>query len=327
MTNNLIRPYTGDDILKIPEESYIPIVENILYKNDLAVAVGKYKSNKSILAMQLTCSTSSGTPFLNMFEVPTPQIVWYFSTEGKDNEIKDRFLRMSKIIPTNLENIILFCSTQFKFNTDTGIDIIKQLVKKYKDKLPSLIVIDSLYSGFKGTLIKDDQMNEFITVVRGLMEACNNSACFITTHMTKESVDANGKPIPQTSNNAYGSVFLLGQADHVFTIEKCRKNGMERIISCTAENQRSGNIIEKVRVLFNEPSPLYLSLIPFHKEEEHKITKLLSAYKEGLSAKELKLKSKIKQSLLYMVLNEMVGDGKIVKSETYSGKYTLKGDN
>lgn len=320
---DLLKDFTGADITTIDEEVYIPIIENILYKNDFSIIVGMQKTNKSILAMQMACCMSSGTPFLGAFAVPKPLTVWYFGTEGKVNEIKDRFVRMSKIIPTNFDNIVLFSSTQFKFNVLSAKKELEKVLYKYESKLPSVIFIDSLYSSYKGKLTEEDAWNNFVTIVRGLMEVCNESACVLAHHMTKERRDDRGNVISQNDSNTFGSTFILGAVDHCFTIEKCRKDNRDRIIKCAT--QRSGNIIEHMRVRFHEPEPLYLSLISNHGEEEQRIAKLLgtNAYADGLTSGELLKKTKISKSLFSIVLGEMVTRNKITKTGGRKGKYKL----
>lgn len=327
MQKEIFRTYTGAEILEIPEETYIPIINNILYKNDMVGIIGKYKSNKSVLAMQMACAITSGKPFLDTFTVPEAKNVWFFATEGKDNELKDRFLRMSNMIPVDFDKLVLICSTQLKFNTKMGINTIEKLLERYHDKLPNAIFIDSMYSGFKGTLISDEAMNEFLTRIRFLAEQCNDAACTITHHFNKESKDKDGKVIVQNSTNSYGSVFFMGQADHCFTIERCKKEERERIIKCNSADQRSGNIIEKMRVKFNEPDPLYLELCSMHKEEEEKIKTLLMDNPRGMTNKEIMAKMKIKKSLYYAVINEMETRGKLNKSGKYNGILSLKGES
>lgn len=324
MQSEIFRTYTGDQIKEIPEDSYTPLINNILYKNDMVGVLGKYKSNKSILAMQMACAISSGKPFLKIYNVPQSHNVWYFSTEGKDNELKDRFLRMSKIIPVNFDKLVLICSTQLKFNSKTGWDSVEKVLERHRDKLPGAIFIDSMYSGFKGTLVSDEHMNDFLTRVRFLAEKCDNAACVITHHFNKEQKDKDGNIMKQTTTNAYGSVFFMGQADHCFTIERCHKDQQkERIIKCSTEDQRSGNIVERIRVVFHEPDPLYLDRINIHKEEEEKITKILRIASEGLYTSELINRSKITKSLVYDVVNEMIESGKAHKLGNYNGKIVL----
>lgn len=328
--NDLIKDFTGNDITTIDEEIYIPIIENILYKNDFSMIVGMQKTNKSILSMQMACCISSGTPFLGAFDVPVPKVVWYFGTEGKVNEIKDRFVRMSKIIPTDFNNIVLFSSTQFKFNNGSARKLLEQILFKYKHMLPSVIFVDSLYSSYNGKLTEDDSWNDFVTVLRGFMEVCGDASCVLAHHMTKERRNEKGEIIPQNDSNTYGSTFILGSLDHCFTIEKCKKEEKDRIIKCTT--QRSGNIVEHMRVRFYEPEPLYLALISNHVEEEKKVMTLLStnAYEDGLSHGELLKRTKITKSLFNMVIGEMVTRKKILKTGGRKGLYILntgKGEN
>jgi hypothetical protein len=327
MNQKIYRTYSGSEILDIPEDAYSPLIERILYKNDFVGIIGASKTNKSILAMQIACSLSSGSSFFGMFQVPEPIRIWYFATEGKDNDIKDRFMRMSKSINTNLDNIILFCSSQLKLNTETGSKAIDEILSDNWERRPQLIIIDSLYSGYSGKLSDDDVMNSFITKIRYMMEKCNNSAAIVVHHFKKQQNDKNGAPVHQDENSSYGSVFLLGQVDHAFTIEKCKKDQDDRIIKCGL--QRSGKIIEKLRVKFNEPEPLYLSVVSSHKEEEIKIIDLLKKCSLGLTAPEiLRRYRSIKKSLLYIVLSEME-EKRIIKNSKgpggYNGKYTLLG--
>ena len=327
MQSEIFRTYSGQDILDIPEETYIPLINNILYKNDLVGVLGKYKSNKSILAMQMACAITSGKPFLKTYEVPEAGNVWFFSTEGKDNELKDRFLRMSKIIPVDFDKLVLICSTQLKFNSKTGQHSVDKIFERHHNKIPVAIFVDSMYSGFKGTLISDEHMNEFLTRIRGLAEMCDDAAVAITHHFNKESKDKDGNVIQQDTTNAYGSVFFMGQADHCFTIERCKKDERDRIIKCKAEDQRSGNIVESIRVRFKEPDPLYLDKIDMHTEEEDKIAKVLKACKEGLNVTEIIKRTSLTKSLVYNVIGEMTTANKIKKLNGYNGKIVLVGSD
>ena len=160
-----IREYNGTDIIELPDEIYIPIVDSIIHRGELVIMSGNAKSNKSTFAMQLACAVSSGTPFLDVFNVPKPMVVWYFSTEGNDIEFRERIIRMKRKVKVDLDNIFLFCSTQFKINTPEGIKIVNQILKKYEKNIPDLIIIDSLYSSFYGKLAEDDVVNNYITII------------------------------------------------------------------------------------------------------------------------------------------------------------------
>lgn len=318
----LFREYSGSGIIDIKEEVYIPVVANIINKGDLVIMNGREKSNKSTFAMQLACNVSSGTPFLNTFTVPKAGIVWYFSTEGKDNEFRERIIRMRKIIPVNLDNVKLFCSSQFRINTDTGYNAISILLEQNKDHLPILIIIDSVYSCFSGSLKEDDTVRDFLGRIRWMCERCNGAAAFLYHHLKKPTQREGGGYYPATDQDAYGSAFFGGQADHMFRIEISDKVKLDRKVYC--ETQRSGQIIEEMDLHLNEPDPFYLSLVGAHDAEQDIISKLLVQHIDGLPAYQIMNITKIKKSLCYIALNELVGKGRIMKGG-YGGKYTICG--
>ena len=317
---DLIRKYTGKQIIEIDHDVYIPIVDNILYKGDLVVLGGKYKANKSTFAMQLACSISCGKPFLNTFNVPKAHPVWIFSTEGKDDETRERFLRMIKAVPADLDNITLFCSTQLKINTPDGIKDLQRLVENTpQDRLPGFIVIDSVYSGFKGSLTKDDIVNDYMTNVRWLSENCNDASTLLSHHYKKVTDDKDGNKRHQTDEDIYGSVFFMGQADTVFTIEKSSKDKMARVVKC--ETQRSNKIVEEMHLLLNEPDPFFLSMADAHDKEKVLISAVILKEPKGLSAGDIIAKVPCGKSTTYAVLGKLLSDGTIFKSSKYSGLY------
>ena len=69
--------------------------------------IAKEKIGKSILAMQMGCNISSGTPFLDLFDVPYAMPVWYFAAEGKDRDMKQRLFNMSKAVTVNKDNFFV----------------------------------------------------------------------------------------------------------------------------------------------------------------------------------------------------------------------------
>lgn len=322
MEKPLFREYNGNNIIEIPKDTYTPIVDSIIHKGDLVMMNGYRKSNKSTFAMQLACNVSSGTPFLGTFAVPKAGYVWYFSTEGKDAEFRERIIRMMKVVPANLDNIILFCSSQFKINTVPGKQAIESTVEKYKDKLPLLIIIDSVYSGFKGSLIDDETVNDFLTAVRYLSELCGDSAMWLTHHLKKPVRGTDGKFFAISDlEGGFGSVFFGGQADHVFRVDYSPKDKLDRMVVC--ETQRSNKIIEEIPLHLNEPDPFYLCIVGTHDKEHDVLIKLLRGCSTGLSASEVIKKSGVTSSLCYMALNELASKGIIKKLDGYGGKYVL----
>jgi RecA-family ATPase len=238
------RIYTGKDILLRDETKSQPLIQGILFENDYIMIAAKKKSYKSILTMQMACNLSSGTKLLDTFKVPKPQMVWYFATEGKDEDIKDRFIRMSQYVKINTENILLICSPGFRFNSRFGTEYIKYLCEKYKDKLPKVIIIDALYMALKGSIKDDEDVNDFTTQVRVFAEHCN--AAVIIVHHTKKSTIYEGRVVDLGDEEVYGSAFLLASVDHCFLMEKLPGDDKRAVLRC--DTQRSGNIVEEIEI-------------------------------------------------------------------------------
>lgn len=317
----IVRCYTGSDLLRFGDTVYEPLVEGIMHRGDLVMMSGLPKSNKSTFAMQLACSLSTGTPFLGTLSVPKPGTTWYFSTEGKDDEMRERLLRMSHAVPVDLDRIKLFCSSQFKVNTPIGQKIITDTVTRYADSLPDLIILDSLYSCFKGKLTEDDVVNEYLTILRNFSEICGDATIFLFHHLKKQIKTPTGDLIRQDTNDSFGSVFFVGQADHVFTIAKSNKNKMDRLVTCDV--QRSNRIVDELYLHLNQPDPFYLSLANKHDAERDAVIKLLTTAKTGLSAQEIIETADISKSLGYIILGELERNNRVTKSKGYAGLYTL----
>ena len=282
--------------------------------------VAPAKMGKSILAQQLACSLTNGAPFLDTFEISKPVTVWYFATEGKDEDIKDRLIRMNKVIPINPDRFLLFCSAGLRFNTRPAQKIIKDLLEQYKDRLPKVIIIDALYRAIKGSIKDDDTVNEFHHVVGKLADICDSAVVFVH-HMKKPQRLMDGSFGDRSDNDAYGSAFLNAAVDHIYWMEQCTKNRKDKILRC--DTQRSGKIIEDLRLTLIEPDPLFFKIVSQHEEELHKIRNVLLKEFEGMDITKLMKKTNLKRSTLYTALKEMLDKGEVEKSDGYPRLYRL----
>jgi len=312
------RIYTGQEILTRDESKSQPLIQGILFENDYIMIAAKKKSYKSILTIQMACCLSSGTKFLDTFKVTKPQMVWYFATEGKDEDIKDRFIRMSQYVKIDPNNIILICSPGFRFNSRFGVEYVRYLCEKYKDKLPKVIIIDALYMALKGSIKDDEDVNDFTTQVRIFAEHCN--AAVIIVHHTRKSTLYEGQVVNMGDEEVYGSAFLLASVDHCFVMDKVVGSDNRAVLKC--DTQRSGNIIEVLELQLNEPAPLYLEIVDKHKHKKHIIYELLKVNKHGMTIKGLSKKSSIPRSSVISFINDM--DGEVVKEGEHPIVYKLK---
>ena len=317
-----LRIYTGDELFELNKEKAEPLIQDVLFENDYIMITAPPKMGKTILALQMACSLSIGSPFLGTFEIPKAQMVWYFATEGKDEDIKDRIQRISRITGINKDNFVLICSAGLQFNTLQGRKYVEILLDKYKDRLPKVIFIDALYRAIKGSLKQDDVVNEFHNALGMFSERCD-AATVLIHHTSRPLKLLDGTLSPQSEESTYGSQFLLAGVDHQFFLAKWKKesNSKDRFLQCD-QLQRSGHIIDSLRLRLSQPDPLGFSIISIHMEER---VKIMDALKEGkMTVDDIIRKTGIGRSTIYLVMKDLVDEGKVKKEGTKTKFYFLK---
>ncbi len=322
MQNKLYRFLIGKEIFTIDEDMSIPIIEDLINEEDYVLLVAEEKQGKTILAQQLACCLSSGTPFLDTFGIPKPVRVWYFATEGKTRDLQERFVNIAKKIPTIADNLVLI-PTLFRFNTPEGLRSLKEILAVQELK-PKIIIIDALYRAVKGSLKDDDVINEFNHIVGWLQQECQASVLLVH-HMTKPQRGYNGDFMERSDKDTYGSAFLLAAVDHVLWIEKWRKDKncpKDRFLRC--DTQRSGKVFEGLRLRLTEPSPLYFSPISTHTEEKDKILGLLKDNPQGIDMLTMQVKLKLSRAILFEITSSMVAEGILTKEGAKTKIYKLK---
>ena len=323
MTRSILRGYTGKDLMHLSEDKAKPLVEGFLFENDYVMVAAPPKIGKSILVQQLACALSSGEPFLETFEVPNPVNVWYFATEGKDEDTKDRLIRMSHAIPIDAEKICLFCSAGLLFNTKVGQGLLEEIEKHWGSKYPpKVIIIDALYRAVKGSIKDDDVVNEFHQVVGALADKYD-AAVVVVHHMKKPVYFESGAKQDRSDDDVFGSTFLKASVDQMYWLDKCTKIPKDVILKC--DTQRSGNAIEGLRLTLVEPDPLYYKITSLYKEEIHRVLTILHSHKKGMNIDELIKSTSLKRSTLYLCLKELIDVGKIEKTNTRPVWYKIYG--
>jgi len=306
-----LRQYTGAELLNPDMALSRPLIQDFLFEEDSVLLVAPPKLGKSILTQQVACALSSGQDFLDTFEVPEPKVVWYFATEGKDHDLQNRFLRMSHGVDCNPNNLVLFCSAGFRFNTKKAMDELKRLIDVHRKNLPSLIIVDALYRAVKGSLKNDDVINEFNHTLGEVKDHCH-AASWVVHHMKKQTrSQVDGSYFERSDEETYGSAFIQAAVDHTYWLDKCKKDKRDIILKC--DTQRSGNIIDTMRLRLTEPDPLHFQIVSKHDGELIRVVNVLRNSPEGLTITNLLKRTKLGRSVAYCVLKELMGDGRVVK--------------
>lgn len=269
------KPYqiiTGNELTRVEDDDSKPIVENLIYRGDYVFISAHKKVGKSIWAMQLACSLSTGKDFLDFFKVDKPSVVYYMPTEVKLWMIKQRFQKIGNAVGINRDNIFLI-PTFFKYNTKEGMQYLSEIFSSIPKK-PDVIIIDALYKAVKGSLILDDVINSFHDCVDAILRTFPESAVLVVHHLKKPQKDKEGKEYNSDDNDTYGSSFIGNGVEHMFRLEKSLKAKNEHILKC--ETQRSGSIVDDIRMeMVSDEEILYYRMKDKYHEENVKIEKLL----------------------------------------------------
>lgn len=315
------RVYEGNDLFILSEEKRQPLIQDFLYENDYVIIVAKDKIGKTILALQLACNLTSGTPFLNMLEVPKQRRVWYFAVEGHDEDIKRRLVNMTKKINIDKDMFKLICSTGLRLNTNEGVESIKQLIEENQNKLPKVIIIDPLYMAIRGSMRDDNVITEFTHVVKQFGEICDASVIIIH-HARRQIRLKDGSLINSGDEEIFGSAFLKASVDHVFYMGKVENTG-HKFLKC--DTQRSGNIIDSVELRLIEPSPLYFEFAePSITGLEASVDELLVKYEGGLTVDKIARTLSTSKSSIYNALHRVKN---VIKTNTRPVLYSKERKN
>lgn len=313
----------GNDILTIQEDNKVPLIEGVLYKGQYVMFTAEEKVGKTVLSQQLVCSLSSGTDLFEAFDIDRGYKVWYMFNEVRMDELKGRFIRMKNAVPLDTGNVTLI-PFKFHFNTPAGMKQLDHIVKERKDNPPDIIILDALYKAVKGSLVKDDVVNDFNHTFSKFAHDLGGCARIVVHHLNKPSKDLEkGGFKARTDKDAYGSTFLAADVDHIFRLEKWGNdpNTKDRVLKC--ETQRSGDIIETTRLRLIEPNPLYYTIVSIHTEEKAELIKLLNKNR-GLDIQQVMKKMKLSRSVSYVILKELINENLIDKTKKRPVLYYLK---
>ena len=304
--------FEGSSLLTVPEDASEPIIEDILFKNDIVMLVAEDKQGKTIMATQMACSLTVGKPFLDVFDIPEPVNVWYFAHEGKEGSIIDRLIRTGNHTGYNEDRLKVFSAPKLRWNDDHCKEGFDYLLEQYKEDLPKVIIIDPLYAAMAGDLNSNVSMGDFIHNVRCFAGECGASVILIH-HMKKSQRDDKGNYYKRSDGDAYGSALMKWAVDHVFWIDTYRyakgeeapqdNKDRDRWFKC--DTQRGGNIVNGLRLKLNHDDPLYFSIVDKHIHEHHKVMALLRSNPEGMNVAELIKRSRIARASMYIILREL----------------------
>lgn len=237
------------------------LIENFFYSGDAVFLSAFPGIGKSIFTFQMIAAMTSGTPFLEDFEVPKPLSVLYVQTEGDRGETKNRLAVMQQGLSIDFTRLVHVNLAGIKLNSDEDFRSFEQLIS-----IPSIsydvIVFDPLYTTIKGSFSDDDTATDWIRNVRTLRERYNCS--FIIVHHDSEKVTftKKGEIAKKSKSDLMGSTVWSAFANYNYKLY-LDKDGYHRIVSGKVRNKQ---VIDELRLRMQEPNPL--RYVVHHKDEE-----------------------------------------------------------
>mgnify|MGYP001579601723 CR=1 FL=1 len=231
-----------------------PIIEHFLYERDAMCLIADPGVGKSVLALQIIASLTTGAPLFGSYEVKKICNVLYVQTEGDRVETIERIRAMewvcafdhSKWAHLNLPGILL--------NTNEGFDKFKAYADQPQE-LWDVVIIDPLYTTVKGSMLRDDVATDWVRNLRQLRGEYG-SAFIILHHDNKETRTSDGDLMPRNKSAVFGSVFWGAFFNQTFKLSVHK--GFHKLDS---GKQRSGKMVDIVELEMMQPSPLYYKMV------------------------------------------------------------------
>lgn len=240
---------TGQDILDLPYEPNDYIIENFLWRNDVAFIIAKEKSGKSVFSSQMAQAITAGKPFLNAFDVARPLNVLYIQAEGTMEETQNRIKKSVKKIEWNPNRWRHYFPAALSLDTKEGYEELVDRIRKDNFK-PDIIFIDPLYMGMEGDLSDNKSARAFIRHCRELMKEFETSIV-VVHHEHRPKKNIHGTYIEEGDEAIMGSFAWKAFASHTLKIDRNLKTGMNKV---TCERSRNGNVIKELMIAYDEES-------------------------------------------------------------------------
>lgn len=230
-----------------------PVVDGILYERDLTVISAHPGVGKSILALQLACNLTTGTPFLDTYDIPRPMNVLYGQTEGDRAETMNRIKHISKAVKFDQDRFFHFNSPGLALNTDEGFQAFSDNIQRPGIKY-DVMIIDPLYTTVKGTLSSDEVATDWFRNVRRIRFQ-HNCAILVLHHEGKEMVTQKGQKISKETTDVFGSTFWAA----MFNVNyKLTFNKSAQVYTLATGKKRGGDekSVGDIQIRMLQPSPL-----------------------------------------------------------------------
>lgn len=290
------------------------IIENFLYERDVICISSKAGVGKSILAQQLMCALTSGTPFLDTLVVPRACNVLYIQTEGDRTETLERLTLMTSKLPINNSRWAHLNLPGIGLNIESEFNQMVNLIRTTTGMLFHVIIIDPLYTTIKGDMSRNEVATDWIRNIRSL-KTWMDCAVIVLNHEGKD-VYNEGVPIDRGNAAIFGSTFWSAFFNVNYRLKLFDGHHLLEI-----GKNRSGKSIDRlVMQLVTDETLMY---VPHNSDLSENGNKIISVFKQNVACTARKIieVSGVSQAQTYRILKRLEEQGKIERDYRPEGTF------
>lgn len=198
------------------------LIETILPYGQVMLIAGDPWQGKSLLAQRTAFAFGAGGDFhgLKLSKCRAFYITWEGSTYG----IEKRLASMYEDIKPELEPVIKLMPEATPLNTDSGYQIMYDLIKQAKDLYDVKVVIfDSFPYIFKGNVKEDKAINEWWDKLQKLVKSLEITPIIIW-EVSKLPIDGNSPREQFTINRVKGASTISYKVNTIIAIGELKKS-------------------------------------------------------------------------------------------------------
>lgn len=191
----------------------IPILSHgLMYTGSRVILYGKYKSLKSMLAMNLALMISRGERWLSYDSPIGGTDVMYLQLEIPNPMLQSRLLKMvaGRTKLTRHAKMWIWTEPSLKLDMEIGFTKLDDMLTKYK---PKVLIIDPVYKVVSGDLLSTQHIQKFVDWVDILVDR-HQLSVILVHHTRKGAYEEWG------SDDMLGSVIFSAWADTIMKVER-----------------------------------------------------------------------------------------------------------
>ena len=229
-----------------------PIIDSLLYENDILFIHAESGIGKSLVAMQLACCLTSGAPFLDCLKIYKRCNVLYVQTEGDRAETVERFSLMRKGLPLDVAKLGHYNVPKLDLDTEAGMSAFIEDLIESPMKF-DVIIFDPLYTTVAGSLNDDTTARGWFTQIKRI-RGFQSTSFIVLHHDGKAFMTNKGERISKGNKELFGSSFWSASANGIYRLI----NAGDSMVTMLNGKERSGphKYIDKLEMKLVHPNPL-----------------------------------------------------------------------